>query len=180
MHLKPRLLTKEGKRTEPGSKNAEEERNRRDEERRLFKELSRYYPLGDGKEVWTRPKLLLRGKHGDRPMFQRRPTYPNLSQCWKTWRVSLSLRGHLMSCPLKLRRRQRMYKYLEYTQTCYSFYSSSRAKSNSYFSWFSVFEPLAPMRCTCTLRVDREVESVRAREIDMVIQHFRVRAIRSK
>jgi len=33
-------------------------------ERRLFKKLSRYYPLGQGQSVWERPKLLLLGEHG--------------------------------------------------------------------------------------------------------------------
>jgi len=77
----PCLLTKEGERIEPGSKGATEERKRRDEERRLLKEFSQYYPLEQGKELWERPKLLLQGMSGcDRSTFYRHPTYPNSSQ----------------------------------------------------------------------------------------------------
>ena len=46
-----------------GSKGADAEAGRRDEAREWFKELSKYYPLGQGKNAWKRTPLLLRGKH---------------------------------------------------------------------------------------------------------------------
>jgi len=60
----PCLLTGKGKRTAAGSKNADDEFERRSVERGWFKELSQYYPLGQGQSVWERPKLLLCGEHG--------------------------------------------------------------------------------------------------------------------
>jgi len=46
-----------------GSKNADTEARRRDEEREWFKKLSRHYPLEQNQNVWERPLLLSRGKH---------------------------------------------------------------------------------------------------------------------
>ena len=60
---KHQLVIGHGKRTKVGSKGADAEARRRDEERELFKKLSRYYPLGQGKNAWKRPPLLSRGKH---------------------------------------------------------------------------------------------------------------------
>lgn len=65
VYLEPCLLigpTAQGKRTAEGSKDADDEYERRNVERKLFQELSRYYPLG-GQPVWSCPKLLLNGKH---------------------------------------------------------------------------------------------------------------------
>jgi len=58
----PCLFIKEGARTEPRSKSAKEERKRRDDERTLLKEFSRYYPLAQDQKTWGRPKLLLQGE----------------------------------------------------------------------------------------------------------------------
>ena len=51
------------KRTAEGSKNADDEFERRNVERGFLQELSRYYLLKEGDSEWVRPKLLLRGKH---------------------------------------------------------------------------------------------------------------------
>ena len=65
VHQKPRLLTGQiRKRTAVRSRNAEGEFRRRNEERELLRELSRYYPLGKGQNSWTRLSLLQRSKHG--------------------------------------------------------------------------------------------------------------------
>jgi len=90
--LKPCLKNVPTKRTEIGSKNANNEYERRGVERRLYRRLSRYYQVPEGekegeekeekeekekknkekkqkqrkeKEEWTRPPLLVTGKHGD-------------------------------------------------------------------------------------------------------------------
>jgi len=60
---KHQLLIRHGKRTKVGRRRADAEARRRDEERELFKELSKYYPLGQGQDAWERPPLLSRGKH---------------------------------------------------------------------------------------------------------------------
>jgi len=57
------LFTGHGERTTVGSKRADAEVRRRDEEREWFRKLSKYYPLGRGQGVWVRPSLLSRGKH---------------------------------------------------------------------------------------------------------------------
>ena len=57
------LLIGHGKRIAMGSKNADTEARRRDEEREWFKKLSRHYPLEQNQNVWERPLLLSRGKH---------------------------------------------------------------------------------------------------------------------
>ena len=57
------LLIGHGKRVAIGSKNADAEARRRDEEREWFKKLSKYYPLEQGQNVWERQSLLSRGKH---------------------------------------------------------------------------------------------------------------------
>ena len=45
------------------SKFAISEFERREEERRLFQELSKYYPLKRGQRAWGRPELSSLGKH---------------------------------------------------------------------------------------------------------------------
>ena len=50
------------------SKTAITERNRREVERSSYGELSKYYLLKPGQGAWTRPPLLLRGKH--EPLMQ--------------------------------------------------------------------------------------------------------------
>ncbi|KAF9652321.1 hypothetical protein BDM02DRAFT_3109317 [Thelephora ganbajun] len=61
--LQPCLLIGYGKRTAVGSKKANAEFERRNVERRLLQELSRYYPLGPNQKVRTRLQLLSLGKH---------------------------------------------------------------------------------------------------------------------
>lgn len=64
----PRLAKLEASRSEGCSARAMMERERRDKERDLFKELSQYYPLevvGESdvnRRVWERPNLLKEGK----------------------------------------------------------------------------------------------------------------------
>jgi len=58
-----RLAKGRGIRTKTGSKTANKEYERRNVERRYYQEISQYYELGLGQEVWTRPSLLLKGKH---------------------------------------------------------------------------------------------------------------------
>ena len=63
VYSEPRLKTVKGERTVKGSKNADKELRRRDLERQSYQQLSRYYPLPEGKKEWTRPPLLVKGKH---------------------------------------------------------------------------------------------------------------------
>lgn len=61
------------------------EKRRRDEDRRLYEELSRFYslPEKDGvKVMWERPSLLREGKNefGD-TSCEEHPAYPRFSQC---------------------------------------------------------------------------------------------------
>ena len=62
-YIVPRLKKGHGKQTAGGSKKAKEEFERRNVERGLYRQLSQYYELPDG-EVWKRPPLLVKGKHG--------------------------------------------------------------------------------------------------------------------
>ena len=62
-----------GDRPEAGTKNADEEFERRNAERRLLQELSRYYALQRGKKPWTRLSLLSNGKHGCHHSAYQRP-----------------------------------------------------------------------------------------------------------
>ncbi|KAF9779824.1 hypothetical protein BJ322DRAFT_1221299 [Thelephora terrestris] len=57
----PRLATGSTEPLPESSKRARNERMRRDAERRLYRELSRYYQLGgnSGEKVWTRLPLLM-------------------------------------------------------------------------------------------------------------------------
>ena len=48
---------------EGATRHVEQERSRRKVERALFEELSRYYELPPGKDVWGRPELLRKGEH---------------------------------------------------------------------------------------------------------------------
>ena len=66
VYQEPRLKTQPDQRTAAGSrsKNAELEYKRRNVERRWYEELSQFYQLPEGKGEWTRPPLLLKGKHG--------------------------------------------------------------------------------------------------------------------
>jgi len=57
------LGPQQGKRTAEGSKSADGERKRREVERELYKDLSKYYLLRPGQAKWTRPSLLKLGKH---------------------------------------------------------------------------------------------------------------------
>jgi len=55
----------QGEWTATDSKHADDEFERRNEECRQYEEPSRYYQLeGLNQKVWRRPKLLLKGKHG--------------------------------------------------------------------------------------------------------------------
>ena len=61
----PRLFVKGGRNPcADNSRRAVKERKRRESERTLFGELSRYYQLPPNKKMWTRPPLLERGEHG--------------------------------------------------------------------------------------------------------------------
>ena len=72
--LEPCLLTGRGRRTVAGSRNADDEFERRNVERRLLQELSRYYPLEQGQNAWSRSSLLSLGKHGcDRSTYDDLP-----------------------------------------------------------------------------------------------------------
>ena len=62
-NLEPRLRTGQAKRTAAGRRHADDEVRRRDVERSLFQELSRYYPLPQSQNVWTRTSLLPLGKY---------------------------------------------------------------------------------------------------------------------
>ena len=71
--LEPRLLTGKGRRTVDSDK-AKVEFGRRNAERRLLQELSRYYPLEGNQSGWTRSSLISQGKHGrDRPAYESLP-----------------------------------------------------------------------------------------------------------
>lgn len=66
VYLESCLLTgpvEPGTRIAEGSKSADNEFERRNVERKLYQELSRYYPLGPGQKEWGRPNLLSNGKH---------------------------------------------------------------------------------------------------------------------
>ena len=63
VYLEHRLKKGRGVRTAKGTKSADDEFERRNMERSLYQELSRYYPLGCKRELWARPSLLLKGKH---------------------------------------------------------------------------------------------------------------------
>lgn len=73
----PRLFAGGGVDRDPeGSNAAKKEQRKRDRERKLFEELSRYYPLERGRTEWRRPLLLKRGKHRlRRSMHLRHSTY---------------------------------------------------------------------------------------------------------
>ena len=58
------LIIGHGKRKKAGSRGADGEFRRRNEERELYKELSKYYPLRQGRSAWARTQLLSCGKHG--------------------------------------------------------------------------------------------------------------------
>ena len=69
VYPKPCLKVRPGERTTIGSKSADDEFERRNVERRFYRRLSRYYLLPEGMKIakveWTRPPLLVTGKHGD-------------------------------------------------------------------------------------------------------------------
>ena len=72
----PCLRGEPGDRDPVASRNADEEFERRNAERRLLQELSQYYRLQRGKKAWTRLSLLLSGKHGcHRSTYKRPLTY---------------------------------------------------------------------------------------------------------
>ena len=62
-YSEPRLQSGHGERTVKGSKNADGEFRRRKRERGLYEELSRFYLLPETRATWTRPQLLVKGKH---------------------------------------------------------------------------------------------------------------------
>ena len=62
IYPEPRLLSGRGECTAVGRRGPDAEYERRREIRRLNKELSQYYPLGEDREVWTAPRLLLKGR----------------------------------------------------------------------------------------------------------------------
>lgn len=63
VYLEHRLKKGTGVRTVTNSKSANDEFERRNVERRLYRELSRYYQLGRKQKLWARPPLLSKGKH---------------------------------------------------------------------------------------------------------------------
>ena len=58
------LIIGRGSRKKAGSRGADGEFRRRNAERELYMELSRYYLLEQNHSAWARAKLLSRGKHG--------------------------------------------------------------------------------------------------------------------
>ena len=73
-----RLAKGRGLRTKSGSKEADEEYERRNVTRQVYQELSRYYRLEGGWAVWSAPQLLSRGKRGCSRSALINFTYPNL------------------------------------------------------------------------------------------------------
>ena len=75
---------KSGGQPKKGSKSAKDEYERRNVERELYRELSRYYKLEVGQKVWARPPLLLKGKYKHHhSTFRRHPltqTFPVLKE----------------------------------------------------------------------------------------------------
>ena len=61
-YREPRIRTMRRERTTEGQSGADLECWRRDEERRLFAELSQYYPLAENRNVWDRASLLSHSK----------------------------------------------------------------------------------------------------------------------
>ena len=107
VNQEPRLLTRHGKRTATGSKNADGEFERRNEERRLFQELSRYYPPGQDQSAWARQSLFSHGKHEHGHSARRRPsTYLNSSQLYGIWRILLPSWSDPITHLVELRHRQ--------------------------------------------------------------------------
>ena len=81
VYSKPRLVKLSTKpRTTVRSKRAEEEHERRMVDRELYQELSRYYPLRQGREVWVRPELLSNGKHDMALIILRHSAYQRAPQ----------------------------------------------------------------------------------------------------
>ena len=73
----PRLVKGSTKPSPGSSERAQKEQRRRDRERALFEQLSRYYQLdsGSGRMVWERPSLLKEGKRmPNSSSRERRPT----------------------------------------------------------------------------------------------------------
>jgi len=80
-----RLAKGRGIRTKTGLKSADNEYERRNVERGYYQEISQYYTLGRKQEVWTRPSLLLKGKHKhDHSTFRRHSAYPNYHSVGRT------------------------------------------------------------------------------------------------
>ena len=116
VYQKPRLKEGRGRseRTATGSKNADNEFERRNEARKQYEKLSRYYLLeGPDQEQWEREKLLLKGKHGQSLNMQKTFRSPNSPQCWmssSTSPLARLSRSHLARHQLELRRRRRSFR----------------------------------------------------------------------
>ena len=63
VYNKDRLVKGRGRRTKAGSRDADDEYERRNGTREAYQKLSRYYYLEDGRFAWTVPRLLSKGKH---------------------------------------------------------------------------------------------------------------------
>ena len=63
VYLEPRLHKGHGERTVTDSAHADGEVKRRNVERGLYQDISRYYPLSQNQSAWARPSLLSLGKH---------------------------------------------------------------------------------------------------------------------
>jgi hypothetical protein len=64
INQEPCLAGKLREPTEPPSKNAKRRRDQRVGNSELYQELSRYYPRPGPDLLWTKSKLLSKGKHG--------------------------------------------------------------------------------------------------------------------
>jgi hypothetical protein len=83
-----RLFKGRGRRTKVGTKNADDECERRDGTREAYRELSRYYPLEEQRTEWRTPQLLLKGERRFGDSTSRYITYPIFLQCWRISRPS--------------------------------------------------------------------------------------------
>ena len=63
-------------RTKAGSKNADEEYEKRNGTRLAYQRLSKYYQLEVGQASWGAPQLLSKGKHGSGHSTSRRFAHP--------------------------------------------------------------------------------------------------------
>lgn len=66
-----RLVKGRSRRTKTGSRDADDEYERRNETREAYRKLSRYYRLEEGRLAWSAPRLLSKGKHKSRHSASR-------------------------------------------------------------------------------------------------------------